>query len=65
MRGKDSRAPYNRNSDDDQSLDTLSEEADYYPDVKENALGSIDYNPVGVAPLLAILEMRTPRCTGS
>ena len=47
MGAKDGRAPYTRPSDDDQSLeDSLSEEADYYPDVKESALGSIDYNPV-------------------
>lgn len=54
MRGKDGRAPYSRNSDDDQSLDTLSEEADYYPDVKDNALGSIDYNPVAAISYLIL-----------
>lgn len=43
----DGRASYSGRSDDDQFLeDTMSEEADYYPDVKEHALGSVDYNPV-------------------
>ena len=59
MGAKDGRAPYTRPSDDDQSLeDSLSEEADYYPDVKENALGSIDYNPVSCS----FLPTTLPAC---